>query len=199
MLKNWQWTLEWCRRILVSNTFHTWKKYFHICTISVLLLSGTSASGIQHRSVMSLERRTTQKLIINKSKCFNTYKKNKKNNTLAGQRRFYTWWILQRTCDLCRDNSAASRSLHRLLSVTRAEEVPCNTLQGLVEDTVCSPSLLLAHRLYMTAGFVSLSLGTVATPPKPYIAAISPSLRCRAVCTTARPDSLQRNAGTVRQ
>lgn len=96
--------------------------------------------------------------------------------------------------------SAASRSPRQLRSVARAELLCCDA--ALRFETGNGPPIKQAphsHSLYMTPGLSGLVFKPVGDSSQPHAAAVSPALRGRVVCTTARPNFLLRNTNTVRQ
>lgn len=96
--------------------------------------------------------------------------------------------------------SAASRSPRQLRSVTGAEELRCDA--ALCFETGNGPPIKQAphsYSLYTTPGLSGLVFKPVGDSSQPHAAAVSPALRGRVVCTTARPNFLLRNTNAVRQ
>ena len=148
-------------------------------------------------------------MLFRNPKCFNTYKNNKKDIThththththTIRMQAFYTRWILQRqrTCDLYCDDSTAPRSPCQLLSFIRAEEFSCVAVLWVEEETVCTPNRLLTNTVCTSLQALCLLVWSLLVILHS-CTQLSPSLRCHAVCMTARPDSLLRNTDTVRQ
>ncbi len=156
-----------------------------------------------------LAHRTTQQLVLYKSKCFNTYKNNKKDDTHTHA---HTHTHYQDKGVLYMMNPTETEDMWSLLwrlgGFTLSLSAPVSDPGGGVFLWRCAlvgrgNSLHIRQAAHSQSVYdirlcVSL-FKPVGAPAQVYAAAISPSRQCRVVCTTARPDSLLRNTETVRQ
>lgn len=130
--------------------------------ICLSLHSSVRSYSKQARSSELKLKSKFKSLFINQNVLICIKTTSKTTHTLLGHRRSIHDEILRRTCDLYCDDSAASR----VRSENRADEFSCDAGLWLGEKTVCTPNRLLAHSLYTTSGFVSLSFEPADVPPQ---------------------------------